>query len=291
MGKFHEFKELLKDKERLHNIISNDDTPVGKAFDLTVMGAIVLSLVLAVVESSLKVDEFTISDILTKNLTKAGWLKLLLTVLEYLLTLFFTIEYILRAYCEPKRRDYVCSFFGIIDFMATFPQLLSIFIPQLKYLSIMRSFRLIRIFRVLKLFAFINEGYLLMESLKRSMRKLIVFFLFIVVLVSVLGTIMYMVESGHQGSSFESIPDSIYWAIVTLTTVGYGDITPVTVVGRVIASMIMILGYTIIAVPTGIVSASIIDETKKKGKNGLCPRCNQKTDLKANYCKNCGEKL
>lgn len=291
MGKFKDLKELLKDKKRLHDIVSNDDTPMGKAFDLTVMGAIVISLVLAFVESSMKVDEFTISDIFTKSLTKAGWVKLSLTVLEYILTLFFTLEYILRAYCEPRRKDYVCSFFGIIDFLATFPQLLSIFIPQLKYLSIMRSFRLIRIFRVLKLFAFINEGYLLIESLKRSMRKLIVFFLFIVVLVSVLGTIMFMVEGGNPKSSFDSIPDSIYWAIVTLTTVGYGDITPVTLVGRIIASMIMILGYTIIAVPTGIVSASIIDETKKKGKNGRCPRCNQKTDLSANYCKNCGEKL
>lgn len=291
MGKFKDLKELLKDKKRLHDIVSNDDTPMGKAFDLTVMGAIVISLVLAFVESSLKVDEFTLSDIFTKSLTKAGWVKLSLTVLEYLLTLFFTLEYILRAYCEPRRKDYVCSFFGIIDFLATFPQLLSIFIPQLKYLSIMRSFRLIRIFRVLKLFAFINEGYLLIESLKRSMRKLVVFFLFIVVLVSVLGTIMFMVEGGNPKSSFDSIPDSIYWAIVTLTTVGYGDITPVTLAGRIIASMIMILGYTIIAVPTGIVSASIIDETKKKGKNGRCPRCNQKTDLSANYCKNCGEKL
>lgn len=291
MGKFKDLKELLKDKKRLHDIVSNDDTPMGKAFDLTVMGAIVISLVLAFVESSMKVDEFTISDIFTKSLTKAGWVKLSLTVLEYILTLFFTLEYILRAYCEPRRKDYVCSFFGIIDFLATFPQLLSIFIPQLKYLSIMRSFRLIRIFRVLKLFAFINEGYLLIESLKRSMRKLVVFFLFIVVLVSVLGTIMFMVEGGNPKSSFDSIPDSIYWAIVTLTTVGYGDITPVTLVGRIIASMIMILGYTIIAVPTGIVSASIIDETKKKGKNGRCPRCNQKTDLSANYCKNCGEKL
>lgn len=291
MGKFKDLKELLKDKKRLHDMVSNDDTPMGKAFDLTVMGAIVISLVLAFVESSMKVDEFTLSDIFTKSLTKAGWVKLTLTVLEYILTLFFTLEYILRAYCEPRRKDYVCSFFGIIDFLATFPQLLSIFIPQLKYLSTMRSFRLIRIFRVLKLFAFINEGYLLIESLKRSMRKLVVFFLFIVVLVSVLGTIMFMVEGGNPKSSFDSIPDSIYWAIVTLTTVGYGDITPVTLVGRIIASMIMILGYTIIAVPTGIVSASIIDETKKKGKNGRCPRCNQKTDLSANYCKNCGEKL
>lgn len=283
--------DLLKDKERLHRIVSDDDTSMGKAFDLFVMGAIVLSLVLAFVESSLHVDEFTMKDLLTKSITKAGWVKLTLTILEYLLTLFFTVEYALRVYCEPRKRDYCLSFFGIIDCLATIPQLLSIFIPQLKYLSIMRSFRLIRIFRVLKLFTFINEGYLLIESVKRSLNKLIVYFLFVSVLVVVLGTIMFMVEGGMPGSSFRSIPDSIYWAIVTLTTVGYGDITPITTAGKIISSMIMILGYTIIAVPTGIVSATMIDETKKKGKDGRCPRCNYKTDLNANYCKYCGERL
>lgn len=291
MGKFAEFKALLKDKERLHEIVSNDDTPAGKAFDLTVMTAIVVSLVLAFVESSLKVDEFTIQYLISKNLSGVGWVKLGLTILEYILTLFFTIEYALRVYCEPRKRDYVLSFFGIVDCLATIPQLLSIFIPQLKYLTIMRSIRLLRIFRVLKLFTFINEGYLLIESVKRSLNKLIVYFLFVTVLVFILGTIMFMVEGQKPDSAFSDLPTSIYWAIVTLTTVGYGDITPVTMVGKIISSMIMILGYTIIAVPTGIVSASMIDETKKKGKNGRCPRCNQKTDLNANYCKHCGERL
>ncbi len=291
MGKFAEFKALLKDKERLHEIVSNDDTPAGKAFDLTVMTAIVVSLVLAFVESSLKVDEFTMQDLINMNLSGVGWVKLGLTILEYLLTLFFTIEYALRVYCEPRKRDYVLSFFGIVDCLATIPQLLSIFIPQLKYLTIMRSIRLLRIFRVLKLFTFINEGYLLIESVKRSLNKLIVYFLFVTVLVFILGTIMFMVEGQKPDSAFSDLPTSIYWAIVTLTTVGYGDITPVTMVGKIISSMIMILGYTIIAVPTGIVSASMIDETKKKGKNGRCPRCNQKTDLNANYCKHCGERL
>lgn len=291
MGKAGKLWQLLKDKDRLHDIVSNDDTPAGKSFDLMVMSAIVVSLVLAFVESSLHVDEFTMKDLMTHSLTKAGWFKLGLTVLEYLLTLFFTIEYALRVYCEPRKRDYVLSFFGIVDFLATIPQLLSIFIPQLKYLTIMRSFRLVRIFRVLRLFTFINEGYLLIESVKRSMNKLIVYFLFVSVLVVVLGTVMFMVENGVEGSAFHSIPDSIYWAIVTLTTVGYGDITPVTVTGKIISSMIMILGYTIIAVPTGIVSATMIDTTKKKGKDGRCPRCNQKTDLNANYCKHCGERL
>lgn len=282
---------LLKDKERLHNIISDDDNRWGKLFNLTVMSAIGLSIVLALIESSLHVSEFGLADILDGKLSKAGWLKVSLTVMEYLLTAFFAIEYALRVYSEPRKRDYVLSFFGIVDFLATFPQLLSIFFPQLKYLSIMRTIRLVRIFRVLKLFTFINEGYLLVESIKKSMNKLIVYFLFISVLVVILGTVMFMIEGGREGSEFNNISDSIYWAIVTLTTVGYGDITPTTWIGKVISSIIMILGYTIIAVPTGIVSATMIDETKKKGRNGRCPRCNQKTDLSANYCKHCGERL
>ena len=183
------------------------------------------------------------------------------------------------------------SFFGIIDLLATLPQLLSIFFPPLRYLSIMRTFRLIRIFRVLKLFAFINEGYLLLESIRKSINKILVYFFFVVVLVCILGTLMFIVEGQIPGTEFTSIPKSIYWAIVTLTTVGYGDITPTTGLGQFLSGIVMILGYTIIAVPTGIVSASMIDTTKKKGQNGRCPRCNEKTDLNANYCKHCGERL
>ena len=175
--------------------------------------------------------------------------------------------------------------------MATWPQLLSIFFPPLRYLAIMRTFRLFRIFRVLKLFTFLNEGYLLLESIRKSLVKILVYFMFVVVLVCILGTIMYMVESGTPDTLFTSIPTSIYWAIVTLTTVGYGDITPVTAFGKFLSGIVMILGYTIIAVPTGIVSATMIDTTQKKGKNGRCPRCNEKTDLNANYCKHCGERL
>jgi len=286
-----EIKKLLKDKNRLRGIIDNDDTKEGKAFDLMVMGAIGISVILAFVESSVNVDEFSFNDVITKSLTKAGWFKLTLTVLEYILTAFFTIEYALRLYVAEKKKDYALSFFGIVDFLATIPQLLSIFIPQLKYLTMMRSFRLIRIFRVLKLFAFINEGYLLLESIRKSMTKLIVYFLFVSVLVCVLGTVMFIVEGNMPGTTFRSIPDSIYWAIVTLTTVGYGDITPVTVLGKVIASMIMILGYTIIAVPTGIVSATIIDVSKKKPVNNKCDRCGTKLTPGARYCHRCGERI
>ena len=183
------------------------------------------------------------------------------------------------------------SFFGIIDLMATLPQLLSVFFPPLRYLALMRTFRLFRIFRVLKLFAFLNEGYMLLESIRKSLIKILVYFMFVVVLVCILGTIMYIVESGTPYTRFTSIPTSIYWAIVTLTTVGYGDITPVTAFGKFLSGIVMILGYTIIAVPTGIVSATMINSSNKKGKDGRCPRFNEKTDLKANYCKPCGERL
>ena len=269
---------LLKDKPRLYNIVFNSDTQAGKAFDIAVMAAIVISLIVAFVETKPAV---------------MGRFKDVLTILEYVLTFFFTIEYVLRLYCSPRPKDYALSFFGIIDLLATLPLYLS-FIPCLssaRYFFIVRVFRLIRIFRVLKLFSFINEGHLLMQSIKLSFKKIMVYFLFVLILVTIIGTLMFIIEGGRPNTEFTDIGTSIYWAIVTLTTVGYGDITPVTVIGRLLSSLVMILGYTIIAVPTGIVSATMIDETKRKGKNGRCPRCNEKTDLRANYCKHCGEKL
>jgi voltage-gated potassium channel len=275
MKKFNIFP---KDKMRLNNIVGNSDSRAGRVFDIVVMVAIIISLLVAFVETQPAV---------------VGRFKDVLTVLEYVLTIFFTLEYILRIYCSSKPRNYIFSFFGIIDLLATLPLYLS-FIPCLssaRYLFILRVFRLTRIFRVLKLFAFINEGYLLMQSIRLSLRKILVYFLFVIILVIILGTLMFMVEGGQPGTQFTDLGASIYWAIVTLTTVGYGDITPVTLVGRFLSGIVMILGYTIIAVPTGIVSATMIDETKRRGRDGRCPRCNEKTDLKANYCQHCGERL
>lgn len=282
---------LLKDKPRLWHIIFESDDKESRAFDLVVMVAIILSLACAFLESSLKVEDFSWDALVNLELTTIGVVKMAIIVLEYLLSFLFAVEYILRVYCSPVRKDYVLSFFGIIDLLATLPQLLSVFFPTLRYMSIMRSFRLIRIFRVLKLFAFINEGYLLLQSIKQSMNKILVYFLFVLVLVTVIGTIMFIIECDEPGTAFTDIPTSIYWSIVTLTTVGYGDVTPITGLGKLLSSIVMILGYTIVAVPTGIVSATMISETKKKGSNGRCPRCNEKTDLHANYCKHCGEKL
>lgn len=283
--------QILKNKKRLNRILHEGTDPLSKKVDIFIMVAIILCLISASVESILEVDDFSFQALINSELNTKGIIKASIIVLEYLFTAFFTIEYCLRVYCKPKKREYVLSFFGMVDALSTLPQLLSIFFPTMRYFSILRSFRLIRIFRVLQLFTFINEGYLLLESIKRSINKILVYFLFVLVLVCIIGTLMYVVESGTPGTQFTSIPRSIYWAIVTLTTVGYGDITPTTPIGQFLSSMVMILGYTIIAIPTGIVSANMIDETKKKGRDGRCPRCNQKTDLKANYCKYCGERL
>ena len=282
---------IIKDKKRLYRILFEGTDKLSKPVDIAIMIAITLCIVMASLESVVKVDDFSFKALVNLELDGVGILKASIIVLEYVLSILFAIEYILRVYCSPVKREYVLSFFGIIDLMATLPQLLSVVFPPLRYLSLMRTFRLFRIFRVLKLFSFLNEGYLLLESIRKSLTKILVYFMFVVVLVCILGTIMYIVESGTPQTRFTSIPTSIYWAIVTLTTVGYGDITPVTALGKFLSGIVMILGYTIIAVPTGIVSATMIDTTQKKGKNGRCPRCNEKTDLSANYCKHCGERL
>jgi voltage-gated potassium channel len=185
----------------------------------------------------------------------------------------------------------VLSFFGVIDLLATMPPYLSYFLPNARYMLMFRTFRFIRIFRILKLFSLINEGYILMYSLRKSLNKIAVYFLFVLILVTCLGTLMYMVESGRNDTQFTDLATSVYWAIVTMTTVGYGDITPVTPIGRLLSAFVMLLGYTIIAVPTGIVTATIIDETKAKPKDGRCPRCGEKIRKTDRYCSHCGEKL
>lgn len=263
-------------KAKLYQIVFEAETPAGKLFDILIMAAIIISIVITIIESLPSVH---------------GNYKMMLNIAEYALTFFFSIEYLLRLYCAPRPSRYAFSFFGIIDLLATLPLYLTFILPEARFMLILRSFRLIRVFRIFKLFSFLNEGILLMQSLRMSLRKILVYFLFVILLVITIGTLMFMIEGNIPGTGFTDIPSSIYWAIVTLTTVGYGDITPVTAIGRFLSGFVMILGYTIIAVPTGIISANMIDETKRKGKNGRCPRCNEKTDLDANYCKNCGERL
>ena len=264
------------EKEKLYSIMFESEKPIGRIFDIILITAISLSIVISFIE--------TIPSL-------AHTFKLVLKILEYALTFFFTLEYIARVYCSPRPRDYVLSFFGVIDLLSILPPYLSYFLPNARYMILLRSFRFIRVFRIFKLFSFINEGMILMQSLKKSLNKIAVYFLFVLILDICLGTLMFMVESGRPETQFTDLATSVYWAIVTMTTVGYGDITPVTPVGRLLSAFVMLLGYTIIAVPTGIVTANIIDETKEKPKDGHCPRCDAKVRTKDRYCSQCGEKL
>lgn len=262
-------------KDYLYDIIFGSDTPAGKRFDIVLMIAIVVSILI------------TIFDSMFVNY----WATLALVILEYLLTAFFTFEYLARIYCSPKPRAYALSFFGIIDLLSILPMYLGFFVHGARFMIVLRSFRLIRVFRIFKLFTFLQEGYLLLESIKQSLRKISVFFLFVLIIVICLGTVMYMVECDEPGTQFTDIPTSIYWAIVTMTTVGYGDITPITTLGRFFSAIVMLLGYTIIAVPTGIVSASMI-QASHDAANRVCPNCGKAGhDATATHCKYCGSQL
>lgn len=274
--KWHQFLHDEDLKQRIYSIVFESDTPKGKLFDIILIGSITLSVLLVILES---MHIFPHSAYLALRVT------------EYVLTLFFTIEYLARIYCLKQPRKYIFSFFGIVDLLATLPVYLSFFLHGSHYLLVIRAFRLIRVFRIFKLFSFINEGNLLLRSLWISAPKISIFFFFVLILVTSMGTVMYMIEGDVPGSQFNNIPNSIYWAIVTMTTVGYGDITPITPAGRFLSAVIMLIGYTIIAVPTGIVSATMVSEHKRLEKR-RCPRCQRDGhDFEALYCKYCGARL
>lgn len=274
--RWHHFLHNEELKQKVYSIVFESDTPKGRLFDIILISSITLSVLLVILES---MHIFPHSAYLT------------LRVLEYLLTFFFTIEYLARIYCLKQPLKYIFSFFGIVDLLATLPVYLSFFLHGSHYLLVIRAFRLIRIFRIFKLFRFIYEGNLLLRSLWMSAPKILIFFFFVLILVISMGTVMYMVEGTNPDTGFNNIPNSIYWAIVTMTTVGYGDITPVTPVGRFLSAVIMLIGYTIIAVPTGIVSATMVNQHKKQEKR-KCPRCHREGhDAESLYCKYCGAKL
>lgn len=246
-GKWQHLLHNDKWKHKIYVVIFESDTPAGKWFDVALIGFIVLSILVVIAESI------------------QGWSAVIgpyLRFSEYVFTFFFTVEYLLRLYCSPRPRKYALSFFGIIDLLATLPLYIGWFFGTARYLLVIRTFRLIRVFRIFKLFNFLDEGNLLLHSLTYSSRKIIVFFLFVLILVISIGTLMYMIEGQRPGTAFDNIPNSIYWAIVTMTTVGYGDITPETPLGRFLSAVVMLIGYTIIAVPTGIVSASMMKRTQ-----------------------------
>ncbi|MEZ2414054.1 ion transporter [Muriicola sp. E247] len=265
-------------KAKLHEIIYGTHTPAGKLFDIVLLIVILYSVIIVMLESDSRFD-----------VKYHGFLN----ISEWIVTILFTIEYILRIICIKTPRKYIFSFFGIIDLLSTIPKYLSFFIIGSQYVAAFRALRLLRIFRILKLVRFVGESNNLIRALKASRAKIFVFVFFILVLSVLLGTIMYLVEGPEHG--FNSIPHSVYWTIVTLTTVGYGDISPQTGLGQMIATIIMIVGYGVIAVPTGIVSAEYASSNRKekgKKKEKACDECGTVILKKdAHYCRVCGFRL
>lgn len=260
-------------KYNVHEIIFEADTPKGKLFDVVLLWSILLSVIVVMLES-----------VESLKMTYGEYF----TAIEWGFTILFSIEYLARIYSIKKPLSYVFSFYGIVDLLSLIPTFLSFFIVGSHSLSVIRTLRLLRIFRVLKLGRFLNEAKGLNKALAASKHKIIVFLFAVMSVTTILGTVMYLIEGKESG--FTSIPTSIYWAIVTLTTVGYGDIAPATVLGQTIASLIMIIGYGIIAVPTGIVGVELSKEGKVSTQS--CPSCSlEGHEFDAKFCKHCGHLL
>lgn len=263
-------------KQTIHEVIFEAETPSGKFFDIILMIAIILSVIIVLLDS-----------VPSLNQTYGTFF----FITEWILTILFTIEYALRIYTVNKASKYIFSFYGIIDLLAILPTFLSLFFAGSQFLMIIRIFRLMRVFRVLKLGRYVSAARSLSAALKSSRAKIIVFLELVIAIVVIVGSIMYLVEGPENG--FTSIPVSIYWAIVTITTVGYGDIAPHTVMGQSIASLLMIIGYAIIAVPTGIISSELVMGPKRNSSSTqVCQNCMfADHDQDAKFCKICGEKL
>ena len=264
-------------REKLRVVIFEADTPAGKAFDVGLLFAICLSVLVVMLDS------------VTAFHSQHGPL---LGQVEWAFTLLFTAEYGLRLICSPRPLRYARSFFGVVDLLAILPTYLSLFFPGAESMAVIRGLRLLRIFRVFKLGQFLGEASALQNALTATRHKITVFLGAIAIVVTILGTAMYLIEGEENG--FTSIPAAVYWSIVTMTTVGYGDIAPVTVSGKVLASIVMILGYSIIAVPTGIVTAEIVESAaaSRKITTRSCPSClSEGHDRDASYCNRCAAPL
>ena len=262
-------------KETLYIVIFGTETPAGRRFDLALIFAILLSISVLFLDSMSAVR------------AQVGPL---LYGLEWAFTLLFTLEFALRVYCAQNRLAYMRSFYGLIDVLAVLPSYLAVFIPGLSFLLMVRLLRVFRIFRILKLIRYTNEANVLLRSLNQSRRKIMVFFGCLFILVTLFGSLLYVVEGPENG--FTSIPVSMYWATVTITTVGFGDITPQTSLGRAIAAVTMLMGYAIIAVPTGIITAELGREMRREYESRHCPQCDKAGhERDANFCKYCGGEM
>jgi voltage-gated potassium channel len=258
-------------KQQLYNIVFENNTKTGKQFDLVLLWFIIISILIAILDS-----------VPVLNLR----FKTEFYIIELFFTFLFSVEYFLRIYISPKPWRYILSFWGFVDLLAILPTYISLFVYGYHYLLVVRILRLLRVFRILKLARFNREAKILINSLKTSSYKIIIFFTAVLTIVVLLGTIMYVVEDGQNG--FTSIPQSIYWAIITVTTVGYGDIVPHTILGKFISSFAMIIGYAIIAVPTGIIT---VEMSKNSDLKINCSQCGFINNETANFCSNCGSTL
>ncbi|MBB6098449.1 voltage-gated potassium channel [Deinobacterium chartae] len=259
----------------LGNIIFDSDTPAGRAFDLALILLILASILVVMLDS-------------VQPIRAAYWP--VLQKAEWTFTLLFTLEYVLRLITARRALHYARSFFGAVDLLSIVPGYLALLVPGAQYLLVVRALRLLRIFRVLKLVRYLSEADVLIRALRASAAKITVFLAVVLTLVTLIGTLMYLIEGPEHG--YTSIPTSIYWAIVTLTTVGYGDIAPQTPLGKALASFAMILGYGIIAVPTGIVTVSLARVRGRTLLQAPCARCGlPEHDADARYCRRCGERL
>ncbi|MBL4560251.1 MAG: ion transporter [Labilibaculum sp.] len=266
---------MRNNKDRLYEIIFEADTKTGKIFDVSLLIVILLSILLVVLESVPSIERDYHH---------------LLKISEWIITGIFSLEYILRIWIVKKPKAYIFSFYGIIDLLSVLPSYLALVAAGTHGFMVIRALRLLRIFRILKLNRYIKEGAIIVRALRKSRIKISVFLFAVLTMVIIIGTIMYLIEGGENG--FTSIPRGIYWAVVTLTTVGYGDISPATPLGQFFASVVMIIGYAIIAVPTGIVTAELTKQSSKNNSTQVCPHCLADDHVEdALYCYQCGKKL
>ncbi|WP_299592389.1 ion transporter [uncultured Microbulbifer sp.] len=259
----------------LNEVIFGTDTPAGKYFDVVLIWTILLSVALVLLAS-----------------VENWWVRYgdIFYTLEWFFTALFTVEYLTRVYCAKDRRSYIFSFYGVVDLLAILPSYLALIFTGATYLMVIRLLRVLRIFRILKLVRYLSDANLLVRSLWQARRRILVFYASVLVICIIFGSIMFIVEGPKHG--FTSIPKSIYWTIVTITTVGYGDITPHTPLGQAIASMTMLIGYSIIAVPTGIVTAELAHELGREKQLARCHNCGRAGhDADSEFCKHCGYKL
>lgn len=263
-------------QQRLHQTIYESNTAAGKAFDVVLLLLIIASIAVVMLDSIQSLHN------------RYGRL---FYILEWVFTALFTVEYILRLICISRPWGYVTSWLGVIDLLAIIPSYLSIFFAGAQSLLVFRALRLLRIFRIFKLTHFITEMRFLRTAISGSLKKISIFMLVVLALVVILGSVMYLIEGRENG--FTSIPESVYWAVVTITTVGYGDISPATPLDKFIAAFIMFIGYGIIAVPTGIVTNEMVNAVRtRKEQHETCPACGlEGHDGDARFCKRCGEKL